>query len=380
MKRKAFTLLRDVEQSWWYRGRALAVSALLSRSKVHRGGRSLDYGAGFGGMQTTLAGIGSSVDAFEPDEEAKRIARARGYAVIYEQPESIADGAYDLIGAFDVVEHIRDDRAFLERIKRALAPGGRLVISVPAYQFLWSAHDETHGHFRRYTLHSLQSVLVESGFVIERASYWSFLPFLAAVPLRLLGKSGEGGLHLPAALNALLVVVMRIEAALMRIVRLPWGLGLVVVARPVEEESGRALSLPLLVRYLISGLAGGAIQTVFLYMWVDILGWESTFLTGVVVGFLIALVAVFLLQKYWTFRDRSHEGSRRQFAWYTAVALCNLWLTTYLMQVAKAFVESQHGDFFHIWYLLAQVAIIGVVAGASFAANYLITFRPRRSP
>ena len=130
-----------------------------------------------------------------------------------------------------------------------------------------------------------------------------------------------------------------------------------------------------LLRYAVAGAIGGAIQTVVLYVWVTVLDLTNTYLWGVVVGFAIALCASFVLQKYWTFRDRSRDTTHRQFVFYTIFALCSLGLNTFLLYESKMILESYNLDFFRVWYILAEIAIVAGIAGMSFVANYLITFR-----
>jgi putative flippase GtrA len=117
------------------------------------------------------------------------------------------------------------------------------------------------------------------------------------------------------------------------------------------------------------------VQTLSLYVWVDRLGLRDWYLGGLVVGFCIALAITFTLQKYWTFRDTAHERAPRQFVWYTGIALMSLGLNALLLALAKVMLDSLGIDFFHLWYLGAQIVITGCVATASFLMNRLTTFK-----
>ena len=128
-------------------------------------------------------------------------------------------------------------------------------------------------------------------------------------------------------------------------------------------------------RYVIVGLIGALIQTTTLYVWVDVFGLHDTYLVGVVVGFCVALAVTFTLQKYWTFRDGVHERTPRQLFWYTSIALVSVALNALLLALAKATFESVGLDFFHGWYLAAQICVTGLVALSSFLANRTITFK-----
>lgn len=230
MDQHAFELLHTIEASWWYRGRAAVIRGVLAR--VHHPGamQILDFGAGYGGMYEELA-LQGTVSAFEPDKKAQEVVKTKHYQEVYDTEAAALSKRYDLIGLFDVIEHIEDDRAFLLRAKTALEKEGRLIITVPAMPFLWSNHDVANRHFRRYTRATLRRVLENAGYRIEYLSFWNTLLFVPAALLRLLGQSGESATALPRALDVLIYSLIRIEVWLMRVFPLPFGLSLVALAR-----------------------------------------------------------------------------------------------------------------------------------------------------
>ncbi len=132
-----------------------------------------------------------------------------------------------------------------------------------------------------------------------------------------------------------------------------------------------------LVRYGVVGVAGGLLQTLTLYLWVGVLGLQNHYLVGAVVGFCIALAVTFVLQKYWTFGHREHTRVHTEFITYTSIALASLGLNVVFQHLAKTLLEQRGFDFFNVWYLVAQVVSIGILAGLSFMANYFFTFRTR---
>lgn len=231
MERAAFKLLSSMEKSWWYRGRAAAIRAALLHCGAETVEDVLDFGAGYGGMYGELSRVGKNVYAYEPDRDAQVAASKRGYAHVFSLEKDALGRAYGLIGLFDVVEHIEHDREFLGKAYGALKKGGRLAITVPAFQFLWGTHDINHHHFRRYTKNSIRGVLNEAGFAIEYASYWNMLLFIPAGLMRLLGRSGESALSMPRSLNALFFAVVKMESIVIRFLPLPFGISLVVIAR-----------------------------------------------------------------------------------------------------------------------------------------------------
>lgn len=240
MKKEAFELLHEAEDSWWYKGRAMVIRTMLSRARVTAPlALILDFGAGFGGMYKELARLSPHIDAFEPEVSARAVAAQQGYATTYTTAEEALLKQYSLIGLFDVIEHIEDDTAFLLSLHKTLASDGLLAITVPAFQFLWSEHDVAHQHFRRYSKRSLQTLLSDTGYEIVTISYWNTLLFLPAAVVRLLGKSGSPALGLPSFINTLFLFIVTIESKILRFCPLPFGVSLIVVAR--KKRASREL-------------------------------------------------------------------------------------------------------------------------------------------
>jgi putative flippase GtrA len=381
MEQAAYKLLESMESSWWYRGRTKALFAALKRAGNGSSEAALDYGAGYGGASSFLGAIAKERYAYEPESDARAKAMTRGYRDVFSTEEEAFARTYNLIGLFDVLEHIEDDKAFLSRAQNALAAEGSLVLTVPAFMFLWSAHDVEHHHFRRYTVGSLKKLLESEGYSVAYASYWNCSLLLPAAVLRLLGNSGGGGLTPHPLLNALFTFVVSVEAAILRWIPLPFGLSIVMVARKAKEKvrkEGLVTKIRFLLRYGISGLTGALIQVVSLYVWVSVLNLKDTYLLGLVVGFVLALIASFLLQKYWAFRDNGKERTPIQFVSYSTVALSGLTLNALLLAGARELSTIFSIDFFQGWYMLAQVFSVGVVSVFNFSMNFLFTFKHAR--
>ena len=241
MERTAYALLEGMEASWWYQGRIAAIRAVLKHAGVQKVSTALDYGAGYGGMRSTFGLLAEHTDAFEPDGTARNAASKRGYRNIFADEESAFKNSYDLIGLFDVLEHIEDDKAFLMRalpvLSRTDKISGRLVITVPAFMTLWGAHDVAHHHFRRYTKGSLRKLLTNVGYEVEYVSYWNCAMLIPASILRFAGRSGEGGLTPPQFVNAILHGLVNLEAFILQYVSLPFGLSIVVLVK--KAASGK---------------------------------------------------------------------------------------------------------------------------------------------
>src|SRR5437660_11406023 len=155
------------------------------------------------------------VDALELDEEARAIAEKRLGRTVMSAPlpelAGVPDRHYDLIGAFDVIEHIDDDRAALASIATKLKPGGRFVMAVPAHQWMWSAHDVVNHHKRRYSKRTLEALINDSPMQLLKVGYFNSLLFPLAVAERAVSRmrgKEDADVKLPSApLNVALETV-----------------------------------------------------------------------------------------------------------------------------------------------------------------------------
>lgn len=178
--------------------------------------------------------------AFELDEEARAIAR-RKLAIDVKSgmlPDGIPfkPGTFDVVVAFDVIEHVEHDVASLAKLREQLAPGGRLMMTVPAVPWLWSQHDVTHHHYRRYTRKRLDDALRRAGLEPLRVSYFNTLLFPAIAAMRLyknvLGLKEEGDDRMPSAfVNGMLKRIFGFESNLVGRIHLPIGVSLLAVAQ-----------------------------------------------------------------------------------------------------------------------------------------------------
>lgn len=146
---------------------------------------------------------------------------------------------FDAIGAFDVVEHIKDDVAAISQIHAALKPGGHFMLSVPQHMFLWSKYDEAGCHFRRYSAAEIESKLKTAGFSILVSTSFNSLLLPLMMLSRAMKKGDSGGqidvlqeLRISAVVNTMLSAVLRIELLLIRLgVRFPFGGSRILVAQ-----------------------------------------------------------------------------------------------------------------------------------------------------
>jgi SAM-dependent methyltransferase len=229
---------------WWFAARRAICRDVIAGLGLPRPARILEVGAGTGGNWPMLAEFGD-MSALEVSPEALALARAHlpaGLAVDMRAgrlPDAIPfpAGAFDLVCGFDVLEHIADDMAAASAIRPLLAPGGRLLLTVPAHPWLWSAHDAFLHHQRRYTAAGLRACLAGAGFEVERLTplnTWLF-PVVVAARLagRLRGGGGAVGSPLPAPwVNGLLQRIYASERHWLACADLPVGVSLLALARP----------------------------------------------------------------------------------------------------------------------------------------------------
>jgi SAM-dependent methyltransferase len=159
----------------------------------------------------------------------------------YDVTKGVIGEKFNLIAAFDVIEHIEEDEKALSNIYNMLPPGGRLIVSVPQYMFLWSAVDDLVMHKRRYSKKGLVSKLLANGFKINRVTSFVFIPFPLMLVARLLDKKKDTSISaaealenrvvFPKIVNSILDCIMKIDELFIRIgINLPFGGTLIAVA------------------------------------------------------------------------------------------------------------------------------------------------------
>ncbi len=162
------------DRHWWY-----AERRALLRRELHGivPGVALDVGAAGGGNTRVLRDAGWHAVALEYGVDGAEVARSRGLHVVRGDAQALpfASGRLDLVVAFDVLEHLQDDRRAVSEARRVLRPGGRLLVAVPADATLWSAHDDAVGHLRRYSRPELLDVIRGCGLDVESARSWNVL-------------------------------------------------------------------------------------------------------------------------------------------------------------------------------------------------------------
>jgi len=242
MMEHTYPILYQVEQAhWWHVGRrkiiASFVEEICSRVKDHRP-RILDVGCGTGANLLLLSQYGDA-EGVDISDDALEFCRERGLQKVKSgsaEQLPYEDESFDLVTALDVVEHLDDDLAGLKEMRRVLRPGGRALIFVPTFMFLWGLQDDVSNHRRRYRLSQLERVMAEAGFEVERSTYVNFTFFMPILLIRQLMKltgikaQSENNINVPA-LNGLLGSLLAAERIPLRYMNLPFGVSGICVAR-----------------------------------------------------------------------------------------------------------------------------------------------------
>lgn len=225
------------ERHWWFAARRQVIASVISELNLPPQAEILEIGCGTGGNLAMLAAFGR-LQAMEYDDNARAIASSMGICPVtaggLPEPVSFDDKCFNLVCLLDVLEHIEDDCAALVRAGRLLVPSGYMLVTVPAYAWLWSDHDDSHHHHRRYTAALLEQRAREAGLVVSRLGYFNSLlfPLIAGtrVARKLIGGHEGSDAALPSPwINGLLASIFGMERHLVRKRLFPFGTSVMAV-------------------------------------------------------------------------------------------------------------------------------------------------------
>jgi len=245
MEQSVYKRVSEVEQThWWFVARRRIIDRVLTKYIEKKIGSALDIGCGTGGNIPLLFSHAASVTGLDMSETALGFVRSKYpafRAVSGSFPEATLHETFELITLLDVLEHIEDDARSIKRIEDMLAPEGIVVITVPAFNFLWTGYDVSLRHHRRYTKKQLQSLLhANSELEILKLSYYNFFLFPLIWGVRFFRNvfgvhQHEEDLSIPAqGINRVLTWFFSLESLLLPSWNLPFGVSLICVARKRE--------------------------------------------------------------------------------------------------------------------------------------------------
>ncbi len=245
MQQHTYPIMYEMEgEHWWFVGRRRILKSFVREicsECAERRPRILDVGCGTGANLEMLAEFGES-EGVDVAEEALAFCHARGLQnVRLSTAEQLPfeDESFELVTAFDLVEHLDDDVAGLREMRRVLKREGRVLLFVPAFMFLWGVQDEVSNHRRRYTAKELRRAVERAGFDVERLTYANITFFAPTLLGRLIMRAtglrpaSESNVNIPA-LNGIFGKVLGAESALLRRMNLPFGVSALCVARRIE--------------------------------------------------------------------------------------------------------------------------------------------------
>ncbi len=250
---------RHETEHWWFRWRFDLITEIVASLRPGPSFRMLDAGCGTGQMLKCLERLGDAI-GIDTSPLAIHYAKARGVRHLVQgsiNAMPFPSATFDCVLALDVIEHVDDDLGILTQLHEVVKPGGYLIVTVPAFQMLWSEHDVINLHKRRYRASGLRRLIEEAGFAIERVTYCNTLLTLPVFVTRKAKNLLRAFKHYrniepdplesdltdyPRAINTALYWLLKGESRLMRHVNFPFGVSILAVARRPSTEAGHVLA------------------------------------------------------------------------------------------------------------------------------------------
>lgn len=198
MNQEVYSQMHDLEKRhWWFSARRSYIEQVIKKFLKYPGQRALEVGVGTGGNIPLISRY-FSYHGIECSD----------HGLQFTKEENVEKGClpmdfkkrYDAVFVLDVLEHIEDDASAIDSLYDGMSDNGRLFVSVPAHQWLWSGHDEAHHHFRRYSMNEIACKLESAGFIVEYKSFFYSFLFPAAVAQKLLSRSSSSSMRMPSRL------------------------------------------------------------------------------------------------------------------------------------------------------------------------------------
>ncbi len=234
---------------WWFKARIEILAHLIRKKNITQGDRPkiLNVGVASGGTTRMLEKFGS-VTSLEYDKDCCDYLRNVAKIDVVEGSLTnlpFENNTYDLVCAFDVIEHIEDDSKAMEEIYRVLKINGHAMITVPAYQFLWSNHDVINHHYRRYSKIRLRN-LISKNLKIEYLTFFNTILFLPITFARIIGrikKTEENPSQIKSdfdfqknskLLNRIFYKIFRLEKKILPSIKLPFGVSILTICSKIS--------------------------------------------------------------------------------------------------------------------------------------------------
>ncbi len=243
---RAYKQMSEVEEfHWWHAGKRLIIGNLLKKFLNKKIVKALDIGCGTGFNLVWLQQFSTDVCGLEFSDEAIKFAKRRSPSLsIFKSrfPEDNISDKFDLITMLDVLEHIDNEKDSIKKLNDLTKKDGLVVITIPAFNFLWSEHDSLLQHKRRYTIGKLKQIFKNSGLKIEFISYYNAILFLPILIYRLFKnlfniKFGLADDFMPNKyLNKILGFIFYLESLALNFIKLPCGVSIICVLKKEEKH------------------------------------------------------------------------------------------------------------------------------------------------
>ena len=225
------------ETHWWFQGKKYIIKSIINGIDIPDG-RYLDIGCGTG-MFLNEFGKDRIAYGLDLSEQALSYCTKKGDAFLvraFGNKLPFKEDVFSFVSLLDMVEHVDNDLELLKEVNRVCKSGAIVVITVPAFNFLWGTHDVSHYHKRRYKRNQLRDICLSAGFLLERLTYTNFFIFFPVLLRRISSSKssdvGESDLRrVPAIVNGLLKCIYRFEAFYLKRGRFPFGVSLLAVLR-----------------------------------------------------------------------------------------------------------------------------------------------------
>ena len=227
------------EEHWWFNSRREIVMKLIELIGTEKNANILEVGCSGGPLIISLKNKGfENIYGIDISKEGINLCKKRGLKNVFltgGEQTKFDDEMFDVVIASDVLEHIKNDSEAVKEWARVLKKTGKLIVFTPAYDFLWSDHDDVNHHYKRYTKNGLVSLLKTTGFEVQRVSYWNFSLFFPAAGIKLLrrilkNKNKGEQLHKTNKItNKLLTNLLHLENFVLGHTNLPFGISVFAV-------------------------------------------------------------------------------------------------------------------------------------------------------
>ncbi len=235
------TYFESEKNHWWFRVRRNIILSLIRKYEISKTAKIFDFGCGSGYTVGYLQKLGYDASGADVSVEAIKFGLSKGIrnlSIAKGIEVSPPEGGFDLILALDVIEHLEDAPEAIKGLKSALKSGGRAIVTVPAYKWMWGVQDEVAHHFRRYTMSGLaDTVKRASNFTIIHKTYFNTFLFLPIVVVRMLSKwlnlkERESDFDINSRLiNGLFYFIFNLETYFLKLLSFPFGVSILFVLK-----------------------------------------------------------------------------------------------------------------------------------------------------